>query len=155
MLSSDVIIHDLLLKAKEDGNELLQYFHIGYPSKNVARESNSIFVAAVSSEPSMEMFETTEYKDLVEILVVTKIRDYKKAVEVIKTVILEIIRLIKTSDEFEIRPVVRNIAPEYNPNFVLNKGHIMVECITSIEDLVSKDKTRNVCNILIGEIEEK
>lgn len=153
MLSTDKIIHDMLLTEKQNGNELLQHFHISYPSKNVARESNSIFVAVVSSEPNTEMFSTTEYRDLVEILVVTKIRDYDRAVLVIKTVIREIIRLIKTSEEFNVRPIVRNIAPEYNPNFVLNKGHIMVEVLGELEDELPQDTVSNVCKILLEDIE--
>ena len=154
MLSSDVIIHDLLIKAKNEGNELLQHFHIKYPSPDVAVESNSIFVGAVSSEPNQELFETTEYRDLVEVLVVTKIRDYENAVTVIKTVIREIVKLIKSSADFPVRPIVRNIAPEYNQNFVLTKGHIMVECLTEIEEEIPEDTVKNVCNILIKEVEE-
>lgn len=153
MLSSDVKIHDLLLKAKNDGNPLLKHFHIQYPSKNVARDSNSIFIAVVSSEPNEELFEATEYRDLVEVLIVTKIREYTKAVQVIKTVTREIIRLIKASDDFDITPVIRNIAPEYNPNFVLNKGHIMVEVLTKIEDVINEETYGNVCKILVNDIE--
>ena len=153
MLSSDVIIHDLLLKEKEKGNPILQHFHIQYPSKNVAKESNSIFVAVVSSEPSTEMLDSTEYRDLVEILVVTKIRDYMRAVKVIKTVIKEIIRLIKKFDEFDVRPVIRNIAPEYNSDFVLNKGHIMVEILTEIDDELDHETLDKVCKILIEDID--
>ena len=155
MLSSDEKIHKILTTAKQDGNELLQHFHIKYPSKDIARESNSIFVAAVSTEPSTELFDSTEYRDLVEVLIVTKIRDYRRAVTVIKTVTREIIQLIKASDEFPIRPIVRNIAPEYNPNFVLNKGHIMVECLTEIEDNIKPETVTNVCNILLEEVEEE
>ena len=155
LLSSDELIYNLLTTAKTDGNPLLEHFHISYPDKTIMRESNSIYVAVVSTEPSMELFDSTEYRDLVEILVSTKIKDYRRAVNVIKTVIREIIRILKTDagDDFNIRPVIRNIAPEYNPNFVLNKGHIMVEVITEIEDTVDSETIGNVCKILTEDIE--
>lgn len=153
MLSSDEIIFNLLKEAKENGNEILQHFHISYPNKTIVKESNSIYVAVVSSEPNTELFDATEYRDLVEVMVVTKIKDYRRAVTVIKTVIREIIRLIKTYDEFPIRPEIRNIAPEYNPNFIINKGHIMVEVLTEIDDCLTEDIVDNVCKILSEDIE--
>lgn len=155
MLASDEIIYNHLLQEKEDGNKLLQYFHISYPSKNIARESNTIYVATVSSEPENETHTGTEYRDLIEILVATKIRDYQRAVTVVKTVIREIIRLIKECPAFVTRPVIRNIAPEYNQDFVLTKGHIMVECLTPVEDYNTPEIFDRVCKILDGEIEVK
>lgn len=152
MLSSDEIIYNILTNAQQD-NELLQQLHIEYPSRKVAEESNSIFIAAVSSEPNNEMLDSTEYRDLVEILVTTKIRDYRDAVTVIKTVIREITRILKQSNEFDVTPIVRNIAPEYNSNFVLNKGHIMVEVLTEIEDNIPQETYDKVCSILINNIE--
>lgn len=153
MLSSDEIIYKILSESKKEGNQILQHFHISYPDKTVARESNSIYVAVVSSEPNNELFEATEYRDLVEVLVATKIKDYKRAVTVIKTVTREIIRLIKTNEDFDVTPIVRNIAPEYDPNFVLNKGHIMVEVITKIDDYLDDETVENVCKILVEDIQ--
>lgn len=153
MLSTDVIIYDLLVKAKKDGNKLLQHFQIGYPSKQITKDSNSIYIATVSTEPNQELFESTEYRDLVEILVVTKIKDYRRAVEVIKTIVREIIKLIKKYDGFDNKPIVRNIAPEYNPNFLLNKGHIMVEVLTEIEDEIDSKTYDKVCKILVEDID--
>lgn len=154
MLSSDETIYILLKQAQEEGNLLLQHFHIEYPSRKVAEESNSIFVAVVSSEPHNELFEATEYRDLVEILVVTKIQDYHDAVTVIKTTIREIIHILKQAEnEFDVTPIIRNIAPQFNPDFVLNKGHIMVEVLTKIEDNISDETYDKVCNILVNDIE--
>lgn len=153
MLSSDEIIYNLILTEKQNGNPILQHFHISYPSTNVARESNTIFVAVVSSEPNTELFETTEYKDLIEILIVTKIRDYKRAKFVIKNVTRELIKLIKNCTEFDVRPIVRNIAPEYNSNFVLNKGHIMIEILGELEDETPVETIDKVCSILLEDIE--
>lgn len=152
MLAADELIYDILTTAQQD-NELLQQFHIQYPSTKVAEESNSIFIGVVSTEPNTEMLDSTEYRDLVEILVATKIRDYYDAVTVIKTVIREIIRILKQSNEFDVTPIIRNIAPEYNPNFVLNKGHIMVEVLTEIEDNITQETYDKVCSILINNIE--
>lgn len=153
MLSSDEKIFNLIVKKKKDGNELLQHFNISYPSKKIAEESNSIYIASVSAEPNQELLDSTEYRDLVEILVVTKIKDYKRAIKVIKTVIREITRILKQSDEFDVKPIVRNIAPEYNPNFILNKGHIMVEVLTEIDDDIPQETYDKVCKILMEDIE--
>lgn len=153
MLSSDEIILNLLKEAQDNGNRILQHFHISYPDKTIARESNSIYIGVVSTEPNTELFDATEYRDLVEVMVTTKIKDYRRSVTVIKTVIREINRLIKSNPNFAIRPVIRNIAPEYNSNFVINKGHIMVEVLTEIDDFISDETIENVCNILSEDIE--
>lgn len=152
MLSIDELIYDILITEQENGNELLQHFHIQYPSPKVAEESNSIFVAVVSSEPNTEMLDSTEYRDLVEILVVTKIKEYRDAVTVIKTTIREIIRILKEDTQFDITPIIRNISAEYNPDFVLNKGHIMVEAITEIENSTPSETYDKVCQILVEDI---
>lgn len=153
MLSADEKIYNILTTAQQD-NTLLEKFHIEYPSRKIAEESNSIFIAAVSSEPENELFEATEYRDLVEILVITKIRDYRDAVTVIKTVIREIIRILKQSEDiFPVTPITRNISAEYNPDYVLNKGHIFVEALTEIEDNIPDETYEKVCNILVENIE--
>ena len=154
MLSSDETIYSILKDEKEKRNEILKHFQILYPSKKVASESNSIFIGVVSSEIHTEMTEASEYKDLIEILITTKIKDYKRAIFTIKVVSKEIIRILKeNSDLFPFKPIIRNIAPEYNPNFVLNRGHIMVECLSDIEKDGNDDETiRNVCRILTDDI---
>ena len=95
MLSSDETIYSILMSEKENGNEVLKHFQIMYPSKKVASESNSIFIGVVSSELHTEMNDASEYKDLIEILITTKIKDYKRAIFTIKTVSKEIIRILK------------------------------------------------------------
>ena len=154
MLSSDETIFSILKNEKNNGNEILKHFQIMYPSKKVASESNSIFIAAVSSEINEEMYDASEYRDLVEILITTKIKDYQRAILTIKTVSREIIRLIrKNSDLFPVKPSVRNIAPEYNSNYVLNRGHIMIECLTDFEDYINDDETvEKVCKILLNDV---
>ena len=154
MLTSDAKIYNTLIQAKKDGNKLLNKFHIQYPSKDaVAQESNSIIVAVVSSEPNEELLDATEYRDLIEVLIVTKIRDYDRAVRVIKTVTREIIQLLKLSDEFEVRPIVRNISPEYNSDFVLSRGHVLVEVLSSIDTFDDTEEYEKVCEILVEDIE--
>ena len=56
----------------------------------------------------------TEYRDLIEILVTTKIKDHNRAVQVIKTTIREVIRVIKECPYFTPRPRVRNISADYD-----------------------------------------
>ena len=80
MLSTDEIIYSILTNEKKNGNQILNHFQINYPSKKVASESNSIFIGVVSSEIHTEMTDASEYKDLIEILITTKIKDYKRAI---------------------------------------------------------------------------
>ena len=44
MLSADETILNILSEEKKNGNQLLKHFHIQHPSKQVAEESNSIYV---------------------------------------------------------------------------------------------------------------
>ncbi len=156
MLESDEIIYNYLIEKKESGNELLQHFHIKYPDKNIAMESNSIFVGAISSESETETNAGTEYRDLVEILVTTKIKDHDRAVKVIKTTIREVIKVIKECPYFTQRPRVRNISADYDSrNYLLNRGHIMVECLSGVEEYDTPDDVENVCKILIEDLEVK
>ncbi|MBR0369701.1 MAG: hypothetical protein IJH63_03115 [Methanobrevibacter sp.] len=155
MLSTDEIIYSILINEKKNGNQILKHFQISYPSKKVASESNSIFIGAVSSEIHTEMTDASEYKDLTEILITTKIKDYKRAIFTIKTVSKEIIKIIKeNTDSFPFKPIIRNIAPEYNPSFVLNRGHIMIECLTELEEYNNDEESiEKVCKILLNDIE--
>lgn len=157
MLSTDNVILNILKDEKEKGNEILQPFNISHPSKRVAMESNSIFVACVSSENQLEGFDFERFKDLVEILIVTKQLDYNDAISLIKTVTYEICHLIhENSDKFPLRPVIRSINPEFNRDYVLTRGHIMVQCITEPVDWnVSDDEYWNVCNVIIKKIMEE
>ena len=58
MLSTDNIIFDLLLDEQTNNpDSLLSDFLIQYPNKRVAEESNSIFIACVSSENNQTGYE--------------------------------------------------------------------------------------------------
>ena len=57
MLASDCIILDILTKSKNEGNKLLKHFKIGYPTKELAQENNTILVAVVSSENQLNGFD--------------------------------------------------------------------------------------------------
>lgn len=156
MLSTDNIILEILNTEKQNGNPLLQDFHILHPSKRVAEESNSIFVACVSSENNLEGYDFTSFRDLVEILIVTKQLDYSKAIMLIKTITTEICRLIlKNQRKFPNKPVIRNINPEYNHDYVLNRGHIMVECKTEPVSFEVNDEDYRICEIILNEIKEE
>lgn len=155
MLKTDEIILDILQTAKNDGNELLQHFLIQYPSKRIAEESNSVFVACVSSENNLDGFDFSSFRDLVEILIVTKQVEYHKAITIIKTISKEICRLIMTNlDKFPNKPVIRNINPEFNMDFVFTRGHIMVEVKTEPIDFDVTDDEYNICNVILKDMEE-
>lgn len=142
MLQTDEKILKILLHEKRDeDNKVLKHFKINYPSNNLAQNSNNIFVACVSYEETGRNFDTVEGKDLVEILIVTKkvdnkaIRqtDYSDVKFIIKTVMKEIQRILllpKYRQLLHATPVFRNISPEYNNNYQLNRGHMLVELKT-------------------------
>ena len=156
MLHSDETILKILLKSKNEGNPLLKHFKIGYPSKQVVQESNNIFVGAVDSESNIEGFEFSSFTDLVEVLIVTKNRNYAESIKIIKTVAKEITKLIyENNDLFDNKPIIRNLTPEYNRDFVLTRGHLRIQVKTKPESLVPSEDDYYLCNLLLEKIEEK
>ena len=154
MLSTDETILNILINAKQEGNELLQHFKINYPSNQVAEESNSIFIASVDSEANSIGFDAQSFTDRVEILLVTKNREYQTAIKIIKTVSREVIRLIlKNKDLFPNKPIIERVTPEYNVDFVLTRGHIMVQVNTGMDDFDEDSEKLSVCQILADEME--
>lgn len=155
ILETDEIIYNILKTAKEDGAKILEPYIIRYPSDVVMKESNAIYVATVDSESVNEGYDFSQYNDLVEILIVTKQRDYQKAIRVIKGTSRYIVGLIKQNkSQFSNSPIIRNITPEYNRNFVLTRGHIMVQVRTNpIDDIVSEEEQLEICKILVEDIE--
>lgn len=157
MLSTDEIILKILQDSQRDGNLLLKPFIIQHPSNRVAEESNSIFVACVDSENNLEGFDFERFKDLVEILIVTKQQDYSEAVKVIKGISYEICRLLMEHKHcFPNKPIIRNVSPEYNRDYVLTRGHIMVQCLTEpINYNLEEEEYNKICKIIIDEMEEE
>lgn len=154
MLELDNIILEILTEAKQDGNQLLKHFLIQHPSKRVAEESNSIFVACISSENNIDGFDFSSFRDLCEILIVTKQNDYSKAIRIIKTVSTEICRLImENTDKFPNKPTIRNINPEFNMDFILTRGHIMVQCNTDPITFDISDDEYSICELILEDID--
>ena len=150
MLSTDSIIVDILETAKQNGNELLEDFEIEYPSNRVLEESNSIFVGVMSAESNLNGFEFETFTDLVEILIVTKQRDYIEAITLIKTISRLVCGLImKNQNKFPNKPVIRNINPEFNKDFVLTRGHIMVQVKTEPVTFDLSEDEYNVCKVIL------
>ena len=153
MLSLDDTILNLLQTEKNNGNSLLKHFHIQHPSKRIAEESNSIFVAVVSSENNLDGFDFSSFKDMAEILVVTKQKDYSKAIKIIKTVCYEICRIIMDNRaSFVNQPVIRNINPEFNRDYVLTRGHILVQCVTEPVTFDVTEEDYNICNVYLEDV---
>lgn len=167
MLLADDKIVQILLKEKENGNQLLQHFKISYPDNTVAQMSNSIYVAVADYENKENGFDFDKGVDLIDILVVTKKRDnqrskktdktmYSESKMIIKTVMLEIRRILQKDENVAIlgsMPRFRNITPEYNSNYVLNRGHMMVQ-VNCIDEIVEdKENIQCVCELLIEDIE--
>ena len=149
MLTTDEIILQILLDAKTEGNELLQYFKINYPSNRVAEDSNSIFIASVDSEAHTIAMDSQSFVDRVEVLLVTKNREYQKAISIIKTVSREVISLVmKNSNLFPNKPIVERVTPEYNNDFVLTRGHIMFRVNTDMDNFDVTEEKTTICQIL-------
>lgn len=154
MLATDEIILNILLDAKKEGNDLLQYFKINYPSNRVAEESNSIFVASVDAESNTIAFDGQSFVDRVEVLIVTKNRDYQKAISIIKTVSREVISLVMQQQElFTNKPIVERVTPEYDKDFVLTRGHIMFQVFTGIDNFDITEERTKICQILTEEMD--
>ena len=154
MLATDEIILNILLDAKSEGNDLLKYFKINYPSNRVAEESNSIFIASVDAESNNIAFDSQSFIDRVEVLIVTKNREYQKAIRIIKSVSREVIRLVMLNqNEFANKPIVERVTPEYNKDFVLTRGHIMFRVNTGLDNFDIDEETRNVCQILTEDMD--
>ena len=168
MLQTDERIVEILLKEKyENHNELLQHFKISYPNNSIAQMSNSIFVGIADYESKESGFDFDKGTDLVDILVVTKKIDnqgskksdkkiYSESKKIIKTVMLEIRRLLQKDENITILggvPRFRNITPEYSPNYVLNRGHMMLQ-LSVIDEMGDADEDfRCVCDLLVENIE--
>lgn len=155
MLSTDNTILNILNEAKINGNRLLEKFKISYPDKRLAQENNCILVAVVSAENNLNGFEFEQFKDLVEILVVTKQKENEKAIKIIKTVSYEICRLIiENKDKFPNKPVIRNINPYFDVNMILSRGQIMVQVNTEPVDFgISDDTIDHICELISENIE--
>lgn len=149
MLTTDEIILNILLDAKNKGNDLLQHFKINYPSDRVAEESNSIFIASVDAQGHTVAMDSQAFIDKVEVLIVTKNQEYQKAIRIIKTVSREVIRLVmENKNLFPVKPVVERVTPEYNKDFVLTRGHIMFQVKTEMDDFSRDDEILTICQIL-------
>ena len=154
MLSTDETILNILIDAKTEGNELLQYFKINYPSEKVSEESNSIFIATVDSEAHTIAMDSQSFVDRVEVLIVTKNREYLKAIDIIKTVSKEVISLVmKNSHLFPNKPVVERVTPEYSNDFVLTRGHIMFRVNTEMDDFDITEEKLRICQILTEDMD--
>ena len=154
MLSTDETILNILIDAKTEGNELLQYFKINYPSEKVSEESNSIFIASVDSEAHTVAMDSQAFVDRVEVLIVTKNREYLKAIDIIKIVSKEVISLVmKNSHLFPNKPVVERVTPEYSNDFVLTRGHIMFRVNTGMDDFDITEEKLRICQILTEDMD--
>lgn len=150
MLSTDNTILNILTEAKKEGNPLLKHFKIGYPTKELAQENNTILVAVVSSENELNGFDFEEFRDLVEILIVTKQKDNIKASKIIKAVAYEICRLIlKNEDLFPNKPIIRSVNPFFDVDMTLTRGQVMVNVNTEPVDFdLSEDIILEVANLI-------
>ena len=170
MLMTDEKIVQILLKEKvENKNPLLQHFKISYPNSNIAQESNTIFVGIADYESKDNGLDFDAGIDLVDILVVTKKKPnkngkrtdpaiYDESKHIIKVVMLEIRRILQLEENIQIlgnTPRFRNITPEYNRNYVINRGHMMLQLkvIDELEDY--DDEFDRVCKIMLNDIIEE
>ena len=89
-------------------------------------------------------------------IIVTKNRNYSESMKIIKIMSKEITRLIyENSDLFDNKPIIRNLTPEYNKDFVLTRGHMRIHVKSKPESLVPSEDEYALCNILLEKIEER
>ena len=62
---------------------------------------------------------------------------------------------MENRSKFPNRPIIRNINPEFNNDFILTRGHIMIECNTEPETFEITDNLYNICNIYLNEEENE
>lgn len=170
MLQTDEKIVQILLKEKvENKNPLLKHFKISYPNSNIAQESNTIFIGIADYESKDNGLDFDAGVDLVDILVVTKKRPnkngkktdktiYDESKHIIKTVMLEIRRILQLEENIAIlgnTPRFRNITPEYNRNYVINRGHMMLQLKVIDEFIDYNEQFEKVCSILLDDIIEE
>lgn len=151
MLSTDERILDDLLKAKNEGNKLLEHFHINFPDKKMAQEINSIYVAVVDAENNTALLSGGQtFTDLVEIIITTKKVDYRKSIDITKILSKEIVRVLKNDEYLGQRLIIRKISPLYEKStHLLKKGHILVQFKTDKEEwLNSPDEYEKCCEFL-------
>lgn len=155
MLSTDTEILNILLKAKKEGNPLLELFEIKYPDKTINMDTNSIHVACLSTENNEKGLDYQTFTDLVEVIITTKQLEYHNAVRVIKTVSNEIINLCKQDAHLGNRLTVRSISPIHDSDtYLLKKGHILFQFITEpVTWDNNSDELYKVCEILINDVE--
>lgn len=170
MLHTDELIVKILLDEKhQKENPLLKHFKISYPDNTIAQESNSIYVGVADYEMGSNGFDFDEGTDLIDILVVTKKRPnkngkktdktiYNESKHIIKTVLLEIRRILQLEENVQIlgnMPRFRNITPEYNSNYIINRGHMMLQ-LKVIDDINENvEEFERVCSILLEDIIEE
>jgi len=156
MLSTDTKILNALLESQKQGHELFKYYHINYPDKKLDDEINAIHVACVSAENNQALMDTSQsFTDLVEIIISTKKLSYEKAIQVIKTVTNEIIKVLKNDAYLSQRLVVRNINPVYEKgNYLVKKGHVRLQFKTAPVNWVEHEETiEKVCKLIIKDDE--
>ena len=146
MLDADEKILKILTKSD---NKVLNQFKISFPDHTVAQESNSIFIACVDTENNTDGFDFTEFRDLVEILIVTKNRNYQESIAIIKTVAKIIMNELKANVEIlRTKPIFRNITPDYNNDYVLSRGHMLIQVDTIEDDIEEDSEIERICRIL-------
>lgn len=150
MLSTDLDIRDELIENQKT-DKLLKLFEIRLPDKQLAEESNSIYIASVDAEDHNSGLDFLQFRDMVEILIITKNLDYEDAVEVIRTVARRIIHVLRNSKKFNNRLVFRNLTLEYSPGSMeLKRGHMLIQKVCDPEpDELTEAEYKKVCKIIM------
>lgn len=127
-MTSDILIYNIL---KDSDDEFIRKCNLKFIDKSVpAQEDDTIYVANVDLETMQELFESTQYRALVNIYVKTKNTDYIEASRFLRTVIKHIKYVLRNNDECKARRIVfRNTTFEYGSGYTLKGMHLMVQLV--------------------------
>lgn len=127
-MTSDILIYNILNKSDDP---VIGKCNLKFIDKNVpAQEDDTIYIAHVDLETRQELFESTEYRALVNIFVKTKDTDYLKASRFLRTVVKHIKYVLRNSDECKARKITfRNTTFEYGSSYTLKGLHLMVQLL--------------------------
>jgi hypothetical protein len=129
---------------------IIQRSTIKFIDKNVpAQEDDTIYIANIDLETSQELFDSTQYRALVNIYVKTKDTNYLKASRYLRTVVKHVKHILRNDDECKARHITfRNTTFEYGSKYTLKGLHLLVQMVEH-ESHDLDDDLDNICEVVL------
>ena len=127
-LTSDFLIYNIL---NETDDPFVSKCNVKFIDRSVpAQEDDTIYIANIDLESNQELFDSTQYRALVNLYVKTKDTDYIEGSRFLRTVVKHIKNVLRNDDECKARRIVfRNITYEYGSGYVLKGMHLIVQLL--------------------------